>query len=757
MANYTSTQNGAWHVPATWGGIGVPGDGDTATIRHNVYIDSDITVGTGASGSTVYAIVVDTGGLLRWANPPSGNWTLTLKGGINIKKGGVFRIGESSAPLPASKTATVRFLATSSTAAWRFYIESGEMYLYGAPAYHMANVDSWRAKLTTDIIPANPGTPQSIQFSVDANVDWQVGDIISVGVGGNKDVNLSDTTMLQERVVITDKLSANTYVATFSYIHHAGSHVAHHTRNIVIQGNPSVAGCGFNIYLYRTENYDETGLRVWLSWARLYYGGWSSTASFIYGSLSSTGKITRHPNYLMLDFCVFDESANTSSGKPANSAIYITAYHIDRESENWCNSCVFYYTDTVFLFYDSHTLHAKKLVIQGCAAVCKISNGSGFFVLEDLWAGQWKATSISAYFFESSVSLSNFELYGCSCISSSFGNGQAQVKYFKNGKIYHFGSIIATDCVGITIFDSVEFYNIISNGLMLRASSLTLINNCSFDKYRGSTSYGPITVAAGTLRLSNCTFGTQSRNLYRNVIRNTASSPIKLARICAEKCTFVEPQSWSASYSYYRKTQAFSFWFSNGDWRDFAENGGYTASVELADCSVLNVSGGNQILLDYGINARRVFWVQGCDVVHEITNVIDGTVGVKVYSFSPGGEAALNLHRPLMFPVVVGQQVEVKISVYKTKDAYWVPRVVLIGCGIYAEKSATRGVTGTWEELKVSGTAQGSGICFVLFFMGSNNKLTASSNSNNVFYGPNAAPNWSDVYVYFDKLSVRVS
>lgn len=44
-ATFRSTQDGVWSDPATWGSAGAPGNGDTVTVLHRVFVDTETTVG----------------------------------------------------------------------------------------------------------------------------------------------------------------------------------------------------------------------------------------------------------------------------------------------------------------------------------------------------------------------------------------------------------------------------------------------------------------------------------------------------------------------------------------------------------------------------------------------------------------------------------------------------------------------------------------------------------------------------------------
>ena len=91
-ASFTSSQNGNWSSASTWGGTGVPGAGDTATVNHTVTLDVTVTVST-----------LTLGGTLNGSQPititTAFNWnggTLTGSGGTSIPIGSVATLGSYS-------------------------------------------------------------------------------------------------------------------------------------------------------------------------------------------------------------------------------------------------------------------------------------------------------------------------------------------------------------------------------------------------------------------------------------------------------------------------------------------------------------------------------------------------------------------------------------------------------------------------------------------------------------------------------------
>lgn len=75
MTAYTSSGTGNWSSSSTWGGLGVPGNGDTASIGHAVTVDADTIVGTSPAPGT-NAITITSGGSITIAD----NVSLTIRG-----------------------------------------------------------------------------------------------------------------------------------------------------------------------------------------------------------------------------------------------------------------------------------------------------------------------------------------------------------------------------------------------------------------------------------------------------------------------------------------------------------------------------------------------------------------------------------------------------------------------------------------------------------------------------------------------------
>ncbi|MFC1582292.1 hypothetical protein ACFL4W_02015, partial [Planctomycetota bacterium] len=107
--DYTSTQDGAWSAAATWGGGGVPGNGDRAIINHAVTMSGTVTVGespvsfTGA-GSTDPGIDIILGASLTLAEDAViyVRGDIKMLGTIVMGAGSILELDASQAATPAS-------------------------------------------------------------------------------------------------------------------------------------------------------------------------------------------------------------------------------------------------------------------------------------------------------------------------------------------------------------------------------------------------------------------------------------------------------------------------------------------------------------------------------------------------------------------------------------------------------------------------------------------------------------------------------
>lgn len=778
MATRTSVANGAWDSITTWD-TGIPVDGDTAIINHNVYIDSNVTVGTGASSS--YAITINNGGILRWANPPTGNWTLTLKGGVYISSGGKFRIGTSSAPIPSTAVADVYFAAPSDNLWWQIYIaEGGEFDAWGS-RYHMDDDEMQRAKLVGNIVAG------SVSFEIDRDADWHVGDWIAIGCGADKTYTPNRVQHCTERVQITGKTDARHYTATFSFIHRSGDHIISLERNVVIRGNGQYRGVHINAYAGGTG---ISNTRCRLSWVAIRFAGQSSTFSYaaIQWESAITNPTAAHPaDAFVVKNVVFDRAGEIGTGAPPHDRPYSYGIAIQTNvpfADTWCISDISAYAMGVVVYiFAAYNLDIVNVVgiDTGSNAVAATGSYVRNVHLDGVWAcaRDWQNSSAIMLYgdFAWVDNVECFNVYTALYWQPVFSNtSRMNSLSFYNWKIYSTYSYPVYYSSGVSgrpvVFDTVEVYNARVPCSFLGGLPKLEFYNCTFDacnlggyssdsavKLMGSARFGDVL-------FDSCSFGIASRNNYANVTAAMLSGNLngKRGRIRAVNCTFVEPTNWASvvgTYLYYNKTQLWSiFPYTFANWQDRITFPA-SSSIEMTNCAVLSAGAVDQWALDYSTARHIAMTVGGGEMTDEPSVVIDGTFCRRLCPLHCVEPMWANAHEPIPIPVAAGQTVTVKLSMRKTNDGQIaVPGIRLEGPGIFDEAYMTRGLINTWEELTVSGTAVCAGTCYLLVSGGTNNASTMSSGSQDPLLGPPPiVTNWRDMFsctVYADGLKIMV-
>lgn len=163
MVSYTATQDGLWSQASTWGGSGVPGNGDTVTIPAGRTVTFDVDQSSFASG--LAGLTVD--GVLSWKTD-----TVTyLKMATDIKIGGTgtLQVGRPDnriqRPAQGSQVrATIKLQGTST-------ITTPNIYAYG-----------WDERLNRTTLAAN-ASAGATQLVLSDDMGLQPGDQILVGAG----------------------------------------------------------------------------------------------------------------------------------------------------------------------------------------------------------------------------------------------------------------------------------------------------------------------------------------------------------------------------------------------------------------------------------------------------------------------------------------------------------------------------------------------------------------------------------------------
>lgn len=778
MPTRTSIANGAWNSLATWD-TGIPVDGDTAVIDHNVYIDSDVTVGTNTSGETQYAITINSGGVLRWANPPSGDWTLTLHGGILVNEGGTFQIGTLASPMSASYVADVHFDPSAASRLWRIYAPGGVVDIHGAPAYHMGSTSMQRAKLVGDISAGS-----DVAFVLDRDADWEVDDWVAIGCGADKTYTPNSSTHRPEKVQIKTKTDARHYTADFSYLHRDDDHLITLTRNVVLRGNGS-DNYGFRIVTSNPGTTEPINTRLRMTWATLQYAGNGtsySQAGIYWGAGPSTVTEFFPSQALWLKNLAFDEDGGDWTGTFPNEyyrGVSVAIYASAGFAEAGCIEDLYAYKIGSLLWIQgAEELEVSRLAALGVGQDIAHNVGGKSVSLDDIWGCglNWSVTTLTA-FDGGFRSIENVELfnvyYGWTLPTPDPYGSLVDLMRARNWKLYHVYHSGITGYNGHLSFllESIEFYRCYNYALNLAGDTQSLfIRDCSFDLCSAAfTTIAAVYLSSdsfwGDILFQNCSFGTVSRNRGANVRIGNGYFDQLAGRARAEGCEFVEPLDWATSMvpqAYYNKTWAWSVWSYSSDWRYRTSMG--RLSFELANCVVKDSGGSDQLHTDYPAGVTRiVLGHSGGEMHDEQSIVLDGTFKQRLLPFNGGIPYTANLHNPIGVPLASGETVTVKLSLRKTKDGVLgLPGIRIDGPGFTDEAYMTPALLDTWEELEVSGTADTAGMAYLYVIGGTNNSYNNSSHNADPAFGPPPVTggDWMtmfDCIVYADGLSIGVA
>lgn len=163
MASYTATQDGLWSQASTWGGSGVPGNGDTVTIPSGITVTFDVDQSGFASGLSG----LNVNGTLKWKTDTE--TYLKMASNVNISGTGTLQVGEESNPIQrppsgSSTRATIKLQGTGK-------ITVPNLLCYG-----------WDERLNRTTLAAN-ASAGATQVVLSEDMNLQAGDKILIGAG----------------------------------------------------------------------------------------------------------------------------------------------------------------------------------------------------------------------------------------------------------------------------------------------------------------------------------------------------------------------------------------------------------------------------------------------------------------------------------------------------------------------------------------------------------------------------------------------
>lgn len=288
-----------------------------------ISLDASPTIGSGTNTSVPAfrswgnGLELANNGILTW--PTGTSRTLTCRGNVLVMSGGEFRMGTTSAQIPAGITARFAFDENGTTTNFGFvHLNGGVVSLQGA---------SLTYKKTT--LSSGVGTAASPFVSVDA-VDWTVGDELLFVPVSNNAANYDET---ETRFIIT-KNSATSYVLSatsgggevaFIYSHTAGT-VFNLTRRVLIDTTVTTLAwyADFN-EITTASNINFDGCRL-----ETYGGTTASKTTLVFSNLST--------QLCQLDDVVFYRSlgsgAQLAQNRDVRSFTWLIGYNHDGTGNN---------------------------------------------------------------------------------------------------------------------------------------------------------------------------------------------------------------------------------------------------------------------------------------------------------------------------------------------------------------------------------------------------------------------------------------
>ena len=759
MTDYYSSQNGDWSSASTWGGAGVPGIGDRAFITGDtVYVDGNITVGTTPNNQTTMVLTVDSGGKLTWKDSPGSDWTLKVRGNINLAYNGTIEIGNETTALDSTQNASLVFEKNGSSVTWWIiwlskYAEDnrGNIKIYGDPSHHMADAAKQRTRLKYSV---SSGTDIQIEF--DDAVDYEAGDTIWMGAGGDPGTELLNDSGVwnggygYDNPTLKTKINASTYTVDLSNNHLAGDMIVHATRNVYL-GKDASDPQDLRFLIEQDNSTVWTGF-IDLNWA--YIKGGTPLFDF-----SGSDRVISSDT-IKVKNCLIKDALNPFSVTGSNAVIEMNEESIDNVHFHNC--------DVPFLIslgdggYQNHG--AWKLGDITCIMNRNegLTTGRIFFQIKSLWF-----CNRNGYHGEAIRTGYGFDIGDLKCHVADYGvyvsnTGLNFLAKIDGGEIYNtdYPIYILSQQAKPIIFRNIEIVNATYwNRYYTLHKNHSEFLGCSFDnlnRQNDSSGGAFLLTASGGMgnewgtRFDGCTFGTTIQNNRANIKIDSYDYKNATGRIILSNCTFKEAVSqvggglWTGVKAWCIHEANLQTWGNRVEW-----NEGRT--LEFINPTVLNSSDVDQWPVEYSGITHLAIVGGGGEVMNEGTEVVDETFAMKMLPYARHVQCAGSKAVPMEFPVTDGITATVKISFKKNISlvAGTRPTLHILGSGINDSIEMSDAID-TWEEVEVSGTAAEDGIVKVWVTPGHN---TYGGSTDNYFY-PSAL---GTVVVYADKLIVSLS
>jgi len=217
MATITSISSGKWSDPTIWDTATVPTTGDIVIISagHSVEIDQTISI-----GDDVTADALQIYGTLFLPYTVTADYTLTVKGNIQIYSTGEFFVAEEANPLPPTRTFEIVIDCVTTDGKYATFVnDGGKFQVYGS------EVSVFRTTLAS----GSPITAGDTTLTTAVDTGWKVGDKIMVSTTR---VHQNQVWETEFRTITAITGTSITVDSAFTYSHEDWAEVCNMTRNV---------------------------------------------------------------------------------------------------------------------------------------------------------------------------------------------------------------------------------------------------------------------------------------------------------------------------------------------------------------------------------------------------------------------------------------------------------------------------------------------------------------------------------------------
>jgi hypothetical protein len=735
---------GVWSNAATWDTV-KPSVGERVRIYtgDTVEIDENATIGD-APNDTTTVLRVD--GTLKWKIEESTDRTFKCRGSVALLKGSTLQIGSAVEPIPATQKANFIFEKSTSTATvWNLMLANftdsdrtawGNLLIHGNSAYHMADAASQRTYLSYGVVS---GTDKTIVF--DDPVDYQVGDTVWIGFGGDPTVDPFNGTAISaaygsDTVLIKTKIDARTYTVDLTYTHVVGDFVIHKTRNVVF-GCLDADTMKISPMLYSAvgiDGFTETD--------------WAGTISVNWAYLNKLEEIFRATGI----FCFTDTNVPKFKNCIVNAPTYgVWVYNVGGCQVPWFET-IAPFLDEVHIFkmaswfiYDHRAfatgmVHFGHLSIVDNMLMTNDGNNTGFMsdynadsrsnqTLE--WDSAWISWDRSHATFNYLTTIMHWgfglKIYSMRArvIPGGFSlrsGSEGREVLLNDMQVQHcYGSffrMLSADVFPTTTLTNCKFANMKSDLFVYTLGNGSYSNlefyECDFDGMASTICRCACDGRQAFFNIQwkfvNCNFGMMSPNAYMLYLEDIWFRTS--GRILFENCQIKKPTNVTASgvwtgikgYCVQMVASSYAGYIpTNTTYRQLMPP---TMSYEWVNCKIYDSNGIDQFAIEYPNKVCAVVGGGG-ELCAENAIIIDGSLGMKMLPYAVHCPHSGNKANAIRIPLLPGEAVTLKVSLRKNYSLPEGKRPTFNarGCGIDSCVEMTDGIN-TWEELTITGTAQ---------------------------------------------------